>query len=109
MHMQVETIIIIILFQGFVILVLIMYDVYRYSDFYALHQELKATFQEVPFPPMPKKIFFGRSQTKNVAHLRLGDLNHFLQVGVIIISALHVLFDLCTIIKILVFVLYTIP
>ena len=52
----------------------------RYSEFYALHQELKATFCEVSFPPMPKKIFFGRSQTKTVAYQRMGDLHQFLQV-----------------------------
>ena len=52
----------------------------RYSDFHGLHQELKSTFSSAKFPPLPKKIFFGRSQTKAVAQQRMKDLQLYLQV-----------------------------
>ena len=53
---------------------------HRYSDFSALHQELKSSFPEEQFPAMPKKVFFGRSQTRSVAQQRMKDLQTYLQV-----------------------------
>ena len=52
----------------------------RYSEFHALDQELKTEFPEEKFPPMPKKIFFGRSQIRTVAQQRMKELQAYLQV-----------------------------
>lgn len=52
----------------------------RYSDFHSLHQALRCTFPDAKsLPGMPKKIYFGRSQTRNVAEQRMKDLQSYLQ------------------------------
>lgn len=52
----------------------------RYSEFHSLQQELKAALPDhIKLPPLPKKIIFGRSQTKQVAQQRMMELQAYLQ------------------------------
>ncbi|XP_062508238.1 uncharacterized protein LOC134184537 isoform X2 [Corticium candelabrum] len=51
----------------------------RYSDFFQLSQTLRSEFPQLSFPPLPKKILFGRSQVQSVAAKRMGELNTYLQ------------------------------
>ena len=52
----------------------------RYSEFHSLHQALKCSFPDTKLTPMPKKIYFGRSQTRTVAKQRMKELESYLQV-----------------------------
>jgi hypothetical protein len=51
----------------------------RYSDFFELNQALQSEFPSLSFPPLPKKILFGRSQVQSVASKRMVELNAYLQ------------------------------
>ena len=54
---------------------------YRYSEWYSLNQTLRKAFPLEIFPPLPKKIFLGRSQKRTVAQQRMGELQQYLQVS----------------------------
>ena len=56
------------------------FHAHRYSDFHTLHHDLKTFCPSELFPPIPKKIYFGRSQTRTVAQQRMKELEGYLQV-----------------------------
>ena len=53
---------------------------YRYSEFYSLHQKLRSSFPRHRLPALPRKILFGRSQVRAVAQQRMTELQRYLKV-----------------------------